>query len=118
MQSPAFQMVNRILCCILAKRLRELIILFYSAFVILHLECCGQVWVPQLKKEIDKLEQIQWTVVQTVRRLDHLTYEERLRGRGLFSLMKRRLRVNPIAIFKFLLGGDRENRPFTHPQGA
>lgn len=46
-------MVNSILCCILAKRLRELIIPFYSAFVILHLECCGQVWVPQPKKEID-----------------------------------------------------------------
>lgn len=110
-------MVNSILCCIIAKRLSELIIPFYSAFVILHLECCGQVWVPQPKKEIDKLEQIQWTLVQTVRRLEHRTYEEeRLRERGLFSLMKRRLRVNPIAIFKFLMGGGRENRPLLIPK--
>lgn len=55
-------MVNSILGCIkriVAKRLRELIIPFYSAFVILHLECCGQVWVLQRKKEIDKLEEVQ-----------------------------------------------------------
>lgn len=56
MQRPSLYMVNSILGCIVAKKLRELIIPLYSAFVILHLECSSQVWVPLHKKEIDKLE--------------------------------------------------------------
>lgn len=118
-QGPAFQMVNSTLGCterIIAKRLRELITPFYSAFVILHLECYGQVRVPQHKREIDKLEQFQLEVVQTVRRQEHLTYGKRLREIGLFSLMKRRLRVNPMAIFKLLIGGDRENKALLIPE--
>jgi len=38
-----------------------------------------------------------------VRRWENLSYEERLREKGLFCLMKRRLRVNPFAVFKFLI---------------
>jgi len=59
-----------------------------SALIRPHLEYCIQVWGPQHRKDVELLDWDQRRSMMMLRGLQHLTYEDRLREMGLFSLEK------------------------------
>ena len=104
------QKASCILGCIqrsMVSRLREKILPLYSALAIPHLEYCIQMWSPQYRRDMDLLERGQRRATKLMQGMENLSYEDRLRELGLFSLEKRMLWGDLNAAFQYLRGSYR-----------
>ncbi|KAK4815481.1 hypothetical protein QYF61_003017 [Mycteria americana] len=108
-QQCAAKRANCLLRCIkhsITSRSKEVIVMLYSVLMWPHLEHCVQFWAPQFKKDVKVLECLQKRATGWVKGLEGMAFEEQLRS--LFSLEKRRLRGNLIALYSFPRRGSGE----------
>ena len=68
-----------------------MILPLYSALVRPHLEDCVQMCSHHYRRDMDLLKCIQRRATKMIHRMEHLSYEDRLRELGLFILKKKRL---------------------------
>ena len=61
---------------------------------------------PQYRRGVELCEQVQRRATKVSKRLEHLSYGERLRELVLNSLEKRRLWEDPLAAFQNMTEGD------------
>jgi hypothetical protein len=71
-----------------------------------HLDYCIQAWRPHLKKDINRLEQVQRRATKLVEDLSDFRYEDRLKCLRLTTLGTRFLRADLIEVYKIFCGLD------------
>jgi len=89
------------------SRSRQVMLPLYSAVVGPHMECCIQMWSPQYRRDTNLLEHVQRRAIKIIQGMENLSYKNKLKELGLFSLEKRRLWGDLIEAFQYLKGNYR-----------
>ena len=80
----------------------KIVKIIYPTFIRPHVEYAIQVWNPQTKTEINKLERLQKKAIDLATNLKSLSYEEKLNILGLTTHKLRRKRGDLIQLYKII----------------
>ncbi|CAM5134524.1 unnamed protein product [Natator depressus] len=107
----AVKKANAVLGCIrqgVSSRDKQVLVPLYKALLYNILQVplykALQFWSPVFKKDEFQLEQVQRRATRMIQGMENLFYERRLKELGLFSLTKRRLKGDMIALYKYIRG--------------
>ena len=89
--------------CCKAAASKDLFTFLYKTYVRPHLEYCSAIWSPYAK-DIDVLEKMQVRATRLIRGIGNLSYGQRLKSLGMYTLFRHRQRGNLIEVFKILNG--------------
>ena len=93
----------------LSYKSTEVISKLYRSYVRPHLEYSTKFWSPINEKDADMLEGLHRRATKMVPSLGNLSYKERLKRLGMFSLRRRRLRGVLIEVLKMIHAVDKIN---------
>lgn len=82
----------------IASRSKEVILSICSVLVRLHLNCCLQIWTPQCKRDVGILKTVQRRAAKVMKRLEHLSCKDGLRGLRLSSLERTLGGISPVFV--------------------
>ena len=82
------------------KNRSPILLQLFKIFIISKIEYAAPLWMPYLKKDIEKLESLQRTFTSKIIGLEELNYHERLKSLNLYSLQRRRERFCIITVWK------------------
>ena len=83
---------------------KELFVFLYTTYVRPHLEYCVPIWSPYLVRDIEVLEKVQKRATKLIKGYEKLSYDQRLKSLGIYTLFCRRQRGDLIEVFKILNG--------------
>ena len=83
---------------------KELFVFLYTTYVRPHLEYYVPIWSPYLVKDIEILEKVQKRATKLIKGYEKLSYDQRLKSLGIYTLFCRRQRGDLIEVFKILNG--------------
>ena len=81
---------------------KEIILPLYKSLLRPHLEYAVQFWSSNLRGDIDKIKKIQRRATNIIPEIRNHSYHQRIQDLDLISLVQRRLRGQPIEVFKYL----------------
>ena len=81
---------------------KELILPLYKSVFRPHLEHAVQFWSPHLRRDIEKIGNIQRRATKIIPEIRNHSYHQRIKDLDLISLVQRRLRGQLIEVFKYL----------------
>ena len=86
------------------SRSKEVMTTLWKSLIIPHLDYCSQLWNPQEKGLIQEIEAVQRSFTRQINSVKSLSYWERLKELGMYSLQRRRERYIIIYTWSILEG--------------
>jgi hypothetical protein len=85
-------------------RKKDVLLILWKQLILPRIEYCSPVWLPYLRKDLERLEGIQRSFTARIEGLSEMNYHERLVELKMYSMQRRFERFTIICVWKILQG--------------